>query len=173
MATLQRLPVREFLFRVRDQAEAALDGHADRASARVVFSSLQIHFGDPRLHYEVWPVRKTGRIEVGLHIEGPRDWSRAVATRLAARADDIRRALGPAYELEEWTAAWCRLHETVPYDRLTDDLVSEVTARLVTLVNAVQPILGSLSLTDLDGIGAPASGPRKRGRRRWRRRRSA
>ena len=57
-----RLGTRPFLEDVRDSALAALPASLGTPHSRVVFTSLQMHFGDPRLHYEVWPVRKTGRL---------------------------------------------------------------------------------------------------------------
>ena len=163
-----KLTTRDFLQGVREGLETRLTGDLADASSRIVFSSLQWHYGDPRLHYEVAPVRKTGRMEIGLHMEGAHDWSRGVAMRLAAHADEIRGCLGPTYELEEWTAAWCRLHQTMLLKRLTDDLAADTADRLAVLVTSVEPILRSLELSDLPGPSAPGrGGPRKKwGRRR-------
>ncbi|MEE9278451.1 MAG: hypothetical protein V3V06_08575, partial [Dehalococcoidia bacterium] len=119
MAAPRRITTRDFLQHVRDLTLARLGRTFGPPQARIVFSSLQIHFGLSHLHYEVWPVRKTGRIEIGLHLEGPQEWSRALAARLAAHADDLRAALGPEYELEDWTASWCRLHRTLPLQGLS------------------------------------------------------
>lgn len=160
-----RLGTRPFLEEVRDAALAALPASLGTPQSRVVFSSLQVHFGDPRLHYEVWPVRKTGRIEVGLHLEGPFAWSRALAGRLAEHGDELREALGPAYELEDWTASWSRLHRTLPLRRLDAALAGEVAAALARLIRATQPVLRRI-----DPIPAP-SVPREGGRPRGRRRR--
>lgn len=109
MVARQALTTRDFLHEVQQATLDAIDPSLGSPTAKRVFSSLQIHFGEPRLHYEVWPVRKTGRIEIGLHIEGPQEWSRQVAAQIAGLADDLRAALGPDYELEDWTASWCRL----------------------------------------------------------------
>ena len=160
-----RLSTRPFLEEVRDSAVAALPASLGTPHSRVVFTSLQLHFGDPRLHYEVWPVRKTGRLELGLHLEGPQEWSRALAMRLAAHADELRAALGPAYELEDWTASWCRLHRTLPLRRLDAALAAEVGESLAALIVAAEPLIRRLS-------PAPPSGEavaRGRGGRRRRR----
>ena len=114
------LKVREFLHEVEERTVRQLDPGLGTPTSRGGFMSLQIHFGEPRLHYEVWPVRKTGRIEVGLHIEGPHDWSREVAAQIACEADDLRAALGPEWELEDWTESWSRLHTTFPLALLTE-----------------------------------------------------
>ena len=163
-----RLTTRAFLDQVRDHLLAGWDRALPRPTSRILFSSLQFHFGDPRLHYEVWPVRKTGRIEIGLHLEGPADWSRALTQRLALRADEIRHALGSNYELEEWTAAWCRLHATLPFDHLTPDLARLVADHLLRLMRTLHPLLLSLDLTGLPalpGRGEPVLSLSK-GRRR-------
>ena len=78
------LGTRAFLEEVRKRTLPELPPSLGKPRSRVVFSSLQVHFGEPLLHYEVWPVRKTRRIELGLHVEGPREWSRAVAAGLAS-----------------------------------------------------------------------------------------
>jgi len=148
---------------VRAAALADLPEALGTPVSRVVFSSLQVHFGDPRLHYEVWPVRKTGRVELGLHLEGPQEWSRAVALRLAREADALREALGVDYELEDWTASWCRLQRTLPLRRLDNDLALEVGAALQTLIQAAEPVVRRVD-------PAPAPAFTGEGRPRWRKR---
>ena len=31
---------------------------------------IKLHYGEPKVHYEVWVRRRAGEIEVGLHFEG-------------------------------------------------------------------------------------------------------
>ena len=64
-------------------------------------------------------------------------------------ADELRAALGPAYELEDWTASWCRLHRTLPLRRLDAALAAEVGESLAALIIAAEP-------------AHPAAGPRSR-----------
>ena len=167
MAATTPLTIRDFLEDVREGTLARLSPRLGEPVAKRVFSSLQIHFGEPRLHYEVWPVRKTGRIEVGLHIEGPQDWSREVAGRLAAQADDLRSALVDEFELEDWTASWCRLHTTVPLARLTESLAADVATSTVHLIEAAEPIVRALELP----VPSVPSGKGSWDRSRWGRRR--
>jgi hypothetical protein len=154
----------EFLHGVRERAAARLPQELRDWRARVMYASLQAHYGNPRVHYEVWLVRKTGRIEVGLHFEDQKDVNRAWAQFLAGHADALRAAIGPDVELEEWTASWTRLHETLPLDALDDALCDEVAVRLAAIVSATQPLLAA----------AGANDPRPRTyhgpRRDWRRR---
>jgi hypothetical protein len=173
MATPPRLRTRDFLHLVEERTLSALAGQFDKPVSRVVFSSLQLHFGEPHLHYEIWPVRKTGQLEIGLHLEGPQEWSRATAAQLSIHADELRSALGSAYELEDWTASWCRLHRTVPLPKLTDATVDDVSDHLLHLIRAVQPLLSELDLQPAPA-GANGAGRRpfrrgSRGRRRRRR----
>ena len=172
MAATPRIKIRDFLGRVRDETVTALADRHGPPQARIVFSSLQLHFTDPHLHYEVWPVRKTGLIEIGLHLEGPQEWSRDLAAQLAARADDLRCALGPAYELEDWTASWCRLHRTLPLRTLTEPLVEEVAAALAQLIDGVEPVLRDVA-PPLAPVSTNGTGRRFRRRRRSRRTASA
>ena len=161
-----RLGTHAFLEEVRERVLPELPKSLGTPRCRVVFTSLQVHFGEPRLHYEVWPVRKTGRMELGLHVEGPREWSRAVAAGLAAGADDLRAALSARYELEDWTASWCRLHRTLPLTRLDSALALQVSAELVQLIAATEPVLRRLAPGP-----APATAPGEEAGRRFRRRR--
>jgi hypothetical protein len=147
----------DFLRAVRDSARSQLPENLRAWHARVVYASLQVHYGDPRRHYEVWLVRKTGRIEIGLHFESDRETSRAWAAHLARHADDIRAAVGPQVELEDWTASWCRLHETVPLAPLSDDLCQDVARRLAAIIAATQPLLAA--------AGAHSRRPPRRGLR--------
>ena len=71
-------------------------------------------------------------------------------TRLAERAADIQAALGPQWELEEWTASWRRLHRTFPFEHLTVDLAKEVAAELTRAITLLWPYAL---------VGAPAAKP--------------
>src|SRR5262245_26036672 len=95
----------EFLHAVQERAAARLPEDLRGWNARVMYGALQAHYGNPRVHYEVWLVRKTGRIEVGLHFEEQKEVSYAWAEYLAGYADALRAAIGPDVELEEWTSS--------------------------------------------------------------------
>ncbi len=169
MASPPRLRTREFLQRVQERTLSALADQFDTPVSRIVFTSLQLHFGEPHLHYEIWPVRKTGQLEIGLHLEGPQDWSRATAAQLSAHADELRSALGSAYELEDWTASWCRLHRTVPLPKLTEASVADVSDHRLHLIRSVQPLLRDLDLQSPPAANGADRRRFRRGRRRRRR----
>lgn len=155
---------REFLELVRDVALGALS--AELPECRLRSSLLQIYFGDPRQHYEVWVRPRTGLIELGLHFEGEREDNLG---RIAAVADSmpaVVAGLGPDVEVEEWTERWTRVHETVAARELTDDLAVELGRRLSSYIEVLEPVVGPL------GPMRPAPprhpGPRSRGSRRRR-----
>jgi hypothetical protein len=156
----------EFLQDVRDRVQAALPEPLKAFRSRVVFSTLQLHYGDPRVHYEVWVQRRAGRIEVGLHFEGEREANYRWAGLLAPRVYEVQHAVGTDVELEEWTASWTRLHVTVPFQTLGGGLARDVADRLSALVAYAQPLLWEHGA----GSGAAAGTGRARDRgRRWRR----
>ena len=145
---------------------------ADLAAActhRVRFVWFQVHFHSPKVHYEVWLARKTGRIEIGLHFEGTQEFSYGWAGLIAEHMLEIQAQLGADYELEEWTASWTRLHETVPYDPPTPELADEIATRLARLITVCQPIVERLREAvppELEVQEAKkASRPRFRGRK--------
>src|SRR3972149_6339300 len=97
--------VQEFLALVQDLLLAELPGELKEGlNWRIRFSLLQFYRETPRVHYEVWPQRRTNRLEIGLHFEEEREVSYRWAALLAERALEIQAALGPSLELEEWTA---------------------------------------------------------------------
>jgi hypothetical protein len=170
------LRIRDFLALVRDAVLAA--GPVGDAAYlwRQRFSYLQFYRRDPRVHYEIWPQKRTGRIEIGLHFEGPREFSYAWAEVMARHAGEIMAVLGPDVELEEWTPAWARLHRSVPFDALTPDLAREAAAQIVRFMRALEPLVES-SWDGVLALAAPAleeAGRRRdeRPQRPFRRRRS-
>ncbi|HEY8491343.1 MAG TPA: hypothetical protein VIO14_10165, partial [Dehalococcoidia bacterium] len=126
---------------------------------------------DPRVHYEVWIQRKTGRIEVGLHFEGERDISYGWAALLAPHVHEVRAAVGPDAELEEWTPSWARLHLLVPFQVLDAALAQRVTERLAALVAWAQPFLQEHGV-GVTAVPAAAGQHRPQARRRGRRHRA-
>ena len=133
--------IRDFLMLVRERLEPLLPPELSSFQARVRFTLLQVYFDHPSLHYEVWPQKKTGRIEVGLHFEGEGETNYRWAAVLAERMPEVQAALGPAMELEEWTPAWTRLHQTLPMGTLGEGEADEAAQRLATLIQTMEPIL--------------------------------
>ena len=139
--TYREMRFHEFLLRVRELAEARLPADAPQLQGRLRLSLIQLYRDDPRLHYEVWIQRKTGRIEVGLHFEGERETNYRWAQALGRRVLELQAQLGPGVELEEWTRSWTRLHRTVPLRKLDEDLAEEVAELLACFIRVMEPIL--------------------------------
>jgi hypothetical protein len=137
--------VRDFMELLHDRTLALLpDELRERCEARVRFVWLQVHFHSPKVHFEVWLARKIERIEIGLHFEGPRDFSYRWSELFADHMPEVQAQLGPQWELEEWTSSWARLHETVPYDPPSEVLADEIAHRFARLITVCQPIVERL-----------------------------
>ena len=134
--------VRDFMDLLQERSLAMLPHDLrESCTARVRFIWFQVHFHSPKVHYEVCLTRKTERIEIGLHFEGPRDFSYLWAQRFAEHMLVVAAELGPEWELEEWTASWARLHITMPYDPLSPALAEAVAEPFARLITVCQPII--------------------------------
>jgi hypothetical protein len=162
--TAPSLRIRDFLALVDDGVRERLGRGYAALSMRQRFGYVQYAEGDPSIHYEVWAQRKTARVEIGLHFEGTdRERNYAIAAMLAGRAADVVAAVGPEYELEEWTAQWTRLHQTVAAPSLTPELAGEVAGRLVALMQGMRPLLREV-LAGATPAPAASAGRRRRTR---------
>ena len=146
-STLPSLRIREFLVLVHEGMVEGLGAKLGGLEWRQRFGYLQYYRGEPSIHYEIWVQRKTERLEIGLHFEGPdRDRNYEAAALLAERAPEIVAAAGPEYELEEWTAVWTRLHRAFAAPALTPELAIEAAERGAALIRAMEPIIDALGL---------------------------
>ena len=135
--------------RIRDFLELTYDALPQRLPEplrehqwRIRWSLLQVYFEKPNVHYEVWVQRKRRLIEIGLHFEGEREESYRWAEALAPHALEIQAQLGPSAELEEWTASWTRLHESLTFaGDLSDELAVKVAERLARYIEVLEPIV--------------------------------
>lgn len=133
------LSVHDFLDHLQESYIAEMGENA--GNTKRVWSLLQVHYGNTAIHFEVWPQRKTGRIEIGLHFEGDRSHSYEWAEKLSSFAGIALAELGPQAEPEEWTASWTRLHETWPLGTLTTALAIDVAQRLALYVRTLCPLM--------------------------------
>lgn len=137
-----RIRIKDFLGLVYDKLPEQLPEALRDHQWRIRWSLLQVYFQKPNVHYEVWVQRKARQIELGLHFEAERDESYRWAEALAPRAIEIQAQLGEHAELEEWTASWTRLHETIHMETdLSEELANEVAARLARYIEVLEPIL--------------------------------
>ncbi len=146
--TLQRmankdgsLQAREFLFLCEELAMKAVAPELRPPERKLMWTILQMHYGDPAVHFELQPMPARSQVELGLHLEGPLEKNDAWAAMLAERACELLPALGEGWELEEWTASWRRLHRVFPFERLTRELASEVGAALARAVEVLGPAM--------------------------------
>lgn len=137
-----RFTARAFLELVAETASAVLSGMDPEV--RTTASLLQVYFGNPSQHYEVWLRRQVGRLEIGLHFEGPRDENQRRMMRLAEAMPEIVAELGPQVDLEQWTESWTRLHETHPLALLYEGQAEQVGKRLARYVQVLEPIVSPL-----------------------------
>ncbi|MCC7365855.1 MAG: hypothetical protein IT303_15930 [Dehalococcoidia bacterium] len=135
------LKAREFLFFAEDHAMASLPPTFPRPERRVMWTILQLHWGNPAVHFELQPQPSRRVVELGLHFEGPVEANDAWAAHIGAHAADVLCALGPRWELEEWTASWRRLHRTYTFETLTRDLGREVGEELARALTALHPLI--------------------------------
>ncbi len=136
------MKIQQFLYEIpellRSQLPAELQGFSTLGPTG---SLIKFHFGDRRIHYEVWVQRRARLVEVGLHFEGDRAANLAWLDVLAPRLPEVRHLLGPEVTAEHWTEAWTRIHEEAPLETLEEDSLLEVTARLARLMRALQPLV--------------------------------
>jgi len=135
------LKAREFLFATEDMALAGLPKSFPQPERRVMWTILQFHYGDPSVHFELQPQVSRGRVELGLHFEGLLENNERWAQRVADNAVPIAGALGPDWELEEWTASWRRLHRVYSFGKLTRGLASDVAADFTLLMMTLQSLV--------------------------------
>ena len=104
-------------------------------------SLVKLHFGDPRIHYEVWVQKRMREIELGLHFEGDPGVNSSYLELLSHHSDAIRSALGQGVETEQWVKSWTRVHEILPLEPLTDDFLIELSFKLSRMMSILEPLL--------------------------------
>jgi len=161
--------VAEFMGHLQERVLSLLPPELrDGMLPRIRSSWFQAHYHSPKVHYEVWLTRKTARIEIGLHFEGPREFSYCWLGLMAEHTPEIMDGLGPEFEFEEWTPSWTRIHQTVPYDPLSEHLADEVARRLARIITVLQPIV-ELEVGNVPPGLERAQEPKKAARPRFRR----
>jgi len=108
---------------------------------------VQIHYGQPRVHYEVWLLSRRNLLELGLHFEHR---NRSVNARLLehfdAHAVAIKAELGEGVEVEPWDKGWAKVYETLPLEPFEQPYLEQVARRLAQLIAFLQPILDKARL---------------------------
>jgi len=110
-----------------------------RPERKVMWTILQLHYGNPNAHFELQPQVSRGQVELGLHFEGPVEQNDVWTMGLAERACELIAGLGDGWELEEWTSTWRRLHRVFRFEQLSADLAREVGTQLAQALTLLQP----------------------------------
>jgi hypothetical protein len=101
---------------------------------------IKFHYGRPELHYEAWHHTGAGRLEVGLHFEGPADENQRAFDFFRPRMVEVKASL-PLAELEPWDRGWSRLYETFPAPQLDERILDTTTERMAAYISTLQPLL--------------------------------
>lgn len=105
---------------------------------------VQLYYGDPRLHFEVWwlPEQRGRRLELGLHFES-RDatLNRRLLERFLAHLFEIKAELGPGMEAEMWDKGWTKVYEVRRIEGFDRETLDAVAARMTQIITVLQPIL--------------------------------
>lgn len=123
---------------IREHLPPALRGF--RWSARSWL--VQIYYDQPRLHYEVWSLRRRNLLELGLHFEHRNQSLNArLLKHFDAYAVAIKAELGEQVEVEPWDKGWAKVYETLPLEPFEPLYLRKVAARMAQMIEYLQPIL--------------------------------
>jgi hypothetical protein len=116
-------------------------------------SLLQLHYGEPSLHYEVaqvlqrpgWP--KQGW-ELGFHCEA-RDHhlNRLLLDGFRRNLFEIKSSLGEGIEAEMWDRGWTKIYEVRKGGELTTGYQEQLGRRLAEIITCLHPIFVDLRRT--------------------------
>ena len=106
-----------------------------------VTSLTKLYYDRASVHYEMWIQKRRGIVELGLHFEGDPESNFRQLELLMGYWDEIRSSLGESVELQQWDKGWCRAHEVVPLQPLSNDFLVEVSLKLSNLIRNLEPLL--------------------------------
>lgn len=131
---------------LRPKLPPSLRGFQWRARSYLV----QFYYGNPDVHFEVWSLKRLGRLEIGLHFES-RD--RAFNERMFLFFDryiiEIKAQLGKSVELERWDRGWSRIFESIPLPSFDETSLETVSTRLAKMISLLQFLCESAVLDNL------------------------
>ena len=109
-----------------------------------VGSLIKIHYGDPKVHYEMWVRKRMGVLETGLHFEGAAEENSRCLEAMRSEYADLVSSLGPEVRAEEWDKSWTRVHRTFEFDSLDEDLLIVVAGSVSQMVRVLEPAVRSI-----------------------------
>jgi hypothetical protein len=101
---------------------------------------LKLHYGRPEIHFEAWHHTGAGKLEVGLHFEGPAELNQRAFDFFRPRMVEIKASL-PRAELEPWDRGWSRLYETLAASQLDELVLGNAVERLAAYIITLQPLV--------------------------------
>ena len=108
---------------------------------------VQIHYGHPHLHYEVWRLSRREALELGLHFEHrDREVNARLLHHFDAYAVAIKAELGEDVEVEPWDKGWAKVYQTLPLEPFERPYLERVAGRLAQMIAYLQPILDRASI---------------------------
>ncbi len=133
--------IQEFQITLVEKTRKQLPRALRNFEPRSFFSIVKLSYQNPRLHYEVWVRGQERLIEVGLHFESDKSTNDALIAYFNSRAIEVHAELGSRIEIEQWTNSWSRVHQVVPYETLTPELVDQLAELLAKMITVLQPML--------------------------------
>ena len=141
------MKTKEFLETLSDLVRQQLPPELGDIQVRPRVTSLtKLYYDRASVHYEVWIQKRRGILELGLHFEGDPESNFRHLELLMGYWDEIRSSLGESVELQQWDRGWCRAHETVPLQPLSDDFLVEASMKLSNMVRTLEPLLRASSV---------------------------
>lgn len=144
MATMSQ---RAFLESMPDRVSPHLPLPLRQFQVRRPWSGIiQIHYGEPSLHYEVGRVRsRPGQTEsaweLGFHCEArDKRLNRFLLDGFRRHLFEIKAELGPGMEAEMWDRGWTKIYEVMVDVPLTTDAQSTIGERLGAIITVIHPI---------------------------------
>lgn len=148
-----------FFARVAARLDGELPPDLGTIQVNALSYLMKIHFGNERVHYEVWPDRMRGKIEIGLHFEDGPVSTAAYLRYFDARIVALKDGLGAEVELERWTSSWGHLFYLLPWAPFDAETADEAATRLIRLIAALQPLVEAAAVPR-ESVERP-SGPRR------------
>jgi hypothetical protein len=108
---------------------------------------VQLHYGDPNLHYEVSHISRLNGWELGFHCESrDHDLNHALLRGFQSHLVEIKHTLGEQIEAEMWDKGWTKIYEVYPGETTTTEYQAVIGRRLAQIICCLQPIFVELQL---------------------------
>ncbi len=150
ISVMSALSQKVFIKTLPDMLRPLLPPALQDFQVRQPWGLLQIHYGEPSLHYEVAYVgQRPGRVvtgwELGFHCEA-RDHhlNRLLLDGFRRHLFEIKATLGESIEAEMWDRGWTKIYEVYPGEPLTEAYRAAVAERLAQIITCIHPVFVDL-----------------------------